>query len=527
MNFNFKKLPPFKWFVLQNFPFIEADFDAITYYQLLCKIVEYLNKVIDENNVIGEQTENLTNAFNELQDYVNHYFDNLDVQDEINNKLDEMAESGQLADIIAQYLQLAGVLAFDTLNDMKNATNLVNGSIAKTLGTNTYNDGYGYFYKIRNILNTDVVDNDNIVALTNFNNLVAEKIKKININNKFDVPTIMIGDSYAVGETAGGVVTGWCDRLKNLLNLSDENYYKIALSGYGFLGSENFLTGLQNYISNIQNPKTIKSIIVCGGYNDARNWTNGAELNNNIQSFVDYCKNIFPNAIIYIGMCGNTSIVSNDAFGYKDLLNNQILPIYQIGGDNKNSRYLSGVENILHFYNLLSADGIHPSDTGYMYLAQWIYKAYTTGYCETFSPYTDIVLTSNSNNPATIRNAKLQCAIHNDILSIKCKEDLIIEFNTIQEFNQRDLILANFSNDYLKPSDQIRIPVKYHTDDKNVTGQGAYFYGGMGLLKINGDYLSIDIQQISDTPHAGWLAGEAVKEIIIKPFNLDISLRCV
>ena len=100
MNFNFKKLPPFKWFVLQNFPFIEADFDAITYYQLLCKIVEYLNKVINENNLIGEQTENLTNAFNELQDYVNHYFDNLDIQEEINNKLDEMATDGTLDNII-------------------------------------------------------------------------------------------------------------------------------------------------------------------------------------------------------------------------------------------------------------------------------------------------------------------------------------------------------------------------------------------------------------------------------------------
>ena len=39
----FNHLPPFKWYVLQNFPFIEADFDAITNYQLLCKIVEYLN----------------------------------------------------------------------------------------------------------------------------------------------------------------------------------------------------------------------------------------------------------------------------------------------------------------------------------------------------------------------------------------------------------------------------------------------------------------------------------------------------
>lgn len=195
MNFNFKKLPPFKWFVLQNFPFIEADFDAITYYQLLCKIVEYLNKVIDENNLIGEQTENLTNAFNELQDYVNHYFDNLDIQNEINNKLDEMAESGQLTDIIAQYLELAGVLAYDTVADLKNADNLSNGSIAKTLGNTTYNDGYGAFYKIRTVLNTDVVDNDNIVALNNFNNLVAEKIYNKNLNF---LPNFYVGAFFKV-----------------------------------------------------------------------------------------------------------------------------------------------------------------------------------------------------------------------------------------------------------------------------------------------------------------------------------------
>ena len=100
MKFNFKKLPPFKFFVLQNFPFIEADFDAITNYQLLCKVVEYLNKVIENNNKIGEQTENLTNAFIELQNYVNNYFDNLDIQEEINNKLDEMAQDGTLAKII-------------------------------------------------------------------------------------------------------------------------------------------------------------------------------------------------------------------------------------------------------------------------------------------------------------------------------------------------------------------------------------------------------------------------------------------
>ena len=75
MNFNFNRLPPFKWFVLQNFPFIEADFDSITYYQLLCKLAEELNKIITQNNQIGVQVENLTNAYNQLQEYINNYLE--------------------------------------------------------------------------------------------------------------------------------------------------------------------------------------------------------------------------------------------------------------------------------------------------------------------------------------------------------------------------------------------------------------------------------------------------------------------
>lgn len=180
-KFNYKNLCPFKWFVLQNFPFIEADFDAITNWQLFCKLGEEMNKIIEKVNQAGEQTENLTNAFIELQNYVNNYFENLDVQEEINNKLDEMTESGQLTDIIAQYLQLAGILAFNNIENLKNATNLTNGSFAYTYGTVNYADGLGNFYKIRNIINTDVIDNVNIVSLTNFPSLVAELIPNRNL----------------------------------------------------------------------------------------------------------------------------------------------------------------------------------------------------------------------------------------------------------------------------------------------------------------------------------------------------------
>lgn len=170
-----KKLTPFRWCMLQTFPFIEATFDAIDNYGLLCKIVEYVNKNIDKTNELGIKVEELNNWFN-----------NLDVQDEVNKKLDEMAESGELQEIITSYLNIKGLLCFNNKSDLKNAQNLTNGSFTKTYGSLTYNDGLGNFYKIREILNTDVVDDVNIIALTNYNNLIAELIPESYINVKLN-----------------------------------------------------------------------------------------------------------------------------------------------------------------------------------------------------------------------------------------------------------------------------------------------------------------------------------------------------
>lgn len=119
-NYDYKYLTPFKWFILENFPFIEADFDALTNWQLFCKLGKEMNKIIDSANLTGEQVENLTNAFNELKSYVDNYFTELNVQEQINNKLDAMAESGELAEIINQEI-------FGELNERVTAnTNNIN-----------------------------------------------------------------------------------------------------------------------------------------------------------------------------------------------------------------------------------------------------------------------------------------------------------------------------------------------------------------------------------------------------------------
>lgn len=104
---NDTKIPLFRRFVIQNFPYIEQDFDALTDYQLISKIVEYLNQVItsqnnliDDMNQLEDHVSQLQTAFNTLQDYVDHYFDNLDVQDEINNKIDAMVANGTFSELL-------------------------------------------------------------------------------------------------------------------------------------------------------------------------------------------------------------------------------------------------------------------------------------------------------------------------------------------------------------------------------------------------------------------------------------------
>lgn len=74
--------------------------DSLSYYELLCKVVAYLNTTMQNVNVLHDDVQNLYEAYTQLQRYVNNYFDNLDVQEEIDNKLDRMVEDGTLAAIV-------------------------------------------------------------------------------------------------------------------------------------------------------------------------------------------------------------------------------------------------------------------------------------------------------------------------------------------------------------------------------------------------------------------------------------------
>ena len=156
----------FKNYIYKSIPL--AFDESMSYYETLCNVLALLKK---HEEIINNNAD----VLKELENYVVHYFDNLDVQEEINNKLDEMAEDGTLENLISQYVLLQTTFVYNNINEMKNATNLTNGSFARTSGFYKYDDKGGAFYKVRNVTNEDIIDNITIIALNDVN-LVAELI---------------------------------------------------------------------------------------------------------------------------------------------------------------------------------------------------------------------------------------------------------------------------------------------------------------------------------------------------------------
>lgn len=146
--------------------------------RMYAKINQLIGSVNNQNTTIADYIQ----KFIDLKDYVDTYFNNLDVQAEVNNKLDQMSANGQLADIIAQYLKAQAVFGFDTIAEMSASESLANGAICKVLGKTNYQTGDGGFYKIRTITSNDVIDGVNIVKITHDNTIIAELITDYNLD---------------------------------------------------------------------------------------------------------------------------------------------------------------------------------------------------------------------------------------------------------------------------------------------------------------------------------------------------------
>ena len=225
---------------------------------------------------------------------------------------------------------------------------------------NTVGDSSSGLVKDMDDAQTDIINLQNTV-----NDLIGEDI-------------ILIGDSYAVDASAGGY--SWASQIDD--NYSRGTVYKAILGGTGFASdvyiSDNFLSLLQNL--TVADSDKIKHIVVLGGANDGNliymNQITESVLNSRIETFMTYCKNTYPNAIVDISFVGwnlDTAVL---------LAYSQARQCYRskcsLAG---NGSYHSEGEVIMHNNALInSGDKVHPLQTASDKLAEFAMSIVNNGH---------------------------------------------------------------------------------------------------------------------------------------------------
>ena len=469
------------------------------------------DEVIPAVNNNGGAVEELQALYVELKNYVDNYFDNLDIQEEVNTKLEDMAQSGELAELISQYLESQAIIGFNNNETLSLAQNLANGSFARTYGKVTYNDGKGAFYKIRTRTNADVPDGDTLIALTNTENLVAEIIPYSrgydiqtglqaqinNINSQLEEQIICIGDSYGAGAVPGGTIDSWVDYFKSYIGYDNTNFYSNCLGGTGFYANadgKTFQTLLEELENTVTDPNKIKRIYVLGGYNDQV--YSISQMNGAISSFMTYAKTTYPNAKVYVGCVGYDSRITQS--GTREALYTKAIPCYkrviEYGGV-----YLYDIEYILHNPNYLSGDNIHPNEDGQTQLGRYLVSnVYGTQYNPTYLLLTsgkiDATRYQLSISDITDSYVEIGKLVNNNVTTIGIKMELNLDnattisasaytLSNLQTILNERVNQAQFCTGSLNKVVKCRVV------------SNANFVDAQGILEFNGTNLTIRFYQ--------------------------------
>lgn len=110
---------PFRFWCQKTLPLVYDD--SLSYYELLGKCVNYINNLISDNASMIDNIDGLRDAYVSLQNYVNNYFDSLDVTDAIADELAKMLTSGQMSAIIEEIITTHYGSAITTLTNYMDA----------------------------------------------------------------------------------------------------------------------------------------------------------------------------------------------------------------------------------------------------------------------------------------------------------------------------------------------------------------------------------------------------------------------
>lgn len=234
---------------------------------------------------------------------------------------------------------------------------------------------------------------------------------------------IFIGDSYG---HSSGTNNGWIDKVVTKLGLTASDYWDSAVGGGGFtIPGLSFETALLTILSGMtaDEKASVTDVVVMGGAND----TGETEANTAIaiNSFVSIVNLNLPKAIIHVGMCAGN--YANNVIGVRLA---RTLRGYLAGSGYS---YINNIEYVFHDRSLIGSDKVHPTDTGYERLANFLYAYLIGGNYEAHYRERPTVTVTGGHLTSPIN---IDIMVDNDVTTVYSINWIEIELDTAQNITQ-------------------------------------------------------------------------------------------
>ena len=248
-------IPPFTKMIMTIGALPTSFYSSMSYYEAMVWLYEYLkNTIIPTINANGEAVIELQEKFVELKTWIDEYFDNLDLQEEVNKKLDEMATDGTLTNLIKDYVDPIYEAYEEELNGLFNDYKIeVNGEL---------DDQDQEIASFKTLVNDSIETiNTKVDNATSGSPLVASSTSEMTETDRVYVNTTdgkwyyYDGDSWEIGGTyqSTGISSNAIgyNELKPELKEYFINNIQLEIGGYNNDGSKNNLTTRCRFTNNL------------------------------------------------------------------------------------------------------------------------------------------------------------------------------------------------------------------------------------------------------------------------------------
>lgn len=234
---NYTELRPFRYWCQKVLPLVYDD--SLSYYEVLCKVVDFLNKTMEDVGVLHDDVDALHTAYQQLESYVNDYFSTLDVQQEINNKLDVMAEDGTLDALLLPYFnaykdEINGIVAEqnENISNFETTTNQNISNFEDSVNTNISN--------FKSSVNTSITTQNTAINTLSSRMDTFTHLTDGSTSGDAELADIRVGYGGTIYNSAGDAVRGQTIKNPNSVSsltqkrqFEDGMFFPVAKSGVG------------------------------------------------------------------------------------------------------------------------------------------------------------------------------------------------------------------------------------------------------------------------------------------------------